>query len=184
MGGRNLFESVHGKAFASTTMPSVCIFISHNSVDKPMARKVADALMRMGFDIYFDEKDVVLQTAVKKGKDQAIVACIEDGLDKCSHLLGLISKKTFDSWWVPYEIGGATGRKKKCAHMVAKDVTQLPSYVKVAQLIIDVFGLQSWLPSTTSPLGRLTEAIMKTAASGLDEYIPATRSEKEISFVP
>lgn len=184
MNGQNLFgtfnlhASVHGPS-------SPCVFISHKSEDKPMARAVAAILLDLGVNIYFDENDVDLQTAHARGDDATMVHCIERGLDHSTHLLGLITPRTFKSWWIPYEIGGATGRKRNCCHLVAKEVTQLPSYVKIAPIILDTDGLAAWIdPSIPGAKG-----LMKTAAirvtksfSAFTSFVPQQRSASEITY--
>ena len=182
MSGRNLFESyqLFGRAEATS---AVCVFLSHKSEDKPMARAVAAALLDMGADIYFDESDKLLQAASTAGNDAAIVSCIEDGLNRSTHLLGLITKRTFDSWWVPYEIGGATGRKRQCGHLVAADVMRLPSYVKVAPLLLDVDDLASWMGKHISRSKELIkEAMASTTKSLITAYVPNFRSQAQIAF--
>jgi hypothetical protein len=182
MSGRNLFESYQRLGRAEATS-SVCVFISHKSDDKPMARAVAAALLDMGADIYFDENDRILQAVSTSGNDAAVVGCIEDGLNRSTHLLGLITKKTFDSWWVPYEIGGATGRKRQCGHLVAADVTRLPSYVKVAPLLLDLDDLACWMGKQVSRSKDLIkEAMASTTKSLVSAYVPAFRSTSQITF--
>jgi hypothetical protein len=148
-----------------------------------MARVVADALLEMGIDIYFDERDPVLQVASAAEHDAAIVKCINHGLDHSTHLLGLITKNTFKSWWVPYEMGGAEGRRRTCGHLVAKDVTELPSYVKVAPLVLDIDSLAEWVrnikPTSFSKdmiKGKMTYPTKMLMAS----YVPESR--RSINF--
>jgi hypothetical protein len=117
--------------------PSPCVFISHSSIDKPFARQVANALTSMRLDIYFDEHDQCIKNLSGQTQDERVVRCIEAGLDGSSHLLGLISKNTKESWWVPYEIGGAAGRRHGCAHLVSAEVQRLPAYIKAARLLLD-----------------------------------------------
>ncbi len=143
-----------------------------------MARAVAEALLDMGVNIYFDERDVILQTAVAAEHDAAIVKCIENGLDNSTHLLGLITENTFQSWWVPYEIGGATGRKRTCGHLVSSKVTKLPSYVKVAPLLLDIDGLAEWVRKI-SPISFSKETIKAKmnyqTKAHIMSYIPENR---------
>ena len=149
-----------------------------------MARAVAEALLDMGVNIYFDERDPVLQTAAASEDDKAIVDCINDGLDKSTHLLGLITTNTFKSWWVPYEIGGANGRERKCGHLVAKDVTELPSYVKVAPLLLDIDDLAGWVSkkSTLYKKEKIKGSITPLNKMVIASYIPEYRSSANIMF--
>lgn len=182
MAGRNIFESAQRSGFSACTS-SFCVFVSHNSKDKPMARAVAKALLDMGVDIYFDERDVILQSASAAGSDSAIVKCIEDGLSKSTHLLGLITKNTFQSWWVPYEIGGANGRSKMCGHLVSYDVDRLPSYIKVAPLLFDIDDLAGWV-SKRLPRTKVAvmESMVNTTKSLLESYVPSYRSRSNVTF--
>lgn len=182
MAGVNLFEAY--QRLGRAQMPSsFCVFISHSSKDKPMARAVAASLLDMGVNIYFDERDLLLQAASGIGNDAAIAKCIEDGLDRSTHLLGLITSNTFQSWWVPYEIGGATGRSRTCGHLVSSDVNRLPSYVKVAPLLLDIDDLAAWVAKATSRAKEMIKGAMaNTTKSLIQTYVPSYRSASQIAF--
>jgi len=177
-----MFESVqrYGKSIVGS---ETCVFISHNSLDKPMARAIAAALMEAGINIYYDEHDKLLQLATENSDSKAIVKCIEVGLDSSTHLLGLITKTTYSSWWVPYEIGGASGRNRKCAHIIASDVDRLPEYIKIAPVLLDIDHLFKWLPipllySTET----LKEAVSLSAINQLKTYVPEYRTAINIQY--
>src|SRR2546421_12433050 len=123
MAGRNLFEAIHLYGIErAVIVPEACVFISHKKEDKQAAHDIAEALMGMGVDIYFDEKDRLLKQAADLDDEEKIVTCIEAGLDNCTHLLGVITENTKRSWWVPYEIGGAAGRHRTCAPLITEEV--------------------------------------------------------------
>ena len=123
------------------------VFISHSRLDKEKARAVARALKASKVDYYFDENDKELQFADEQNDHLKVVQCIEHGIEMCSHLLGTITENTEGSWWVPYEIGRATGRTRKCAHLIDEEVEKLPSYIKAAEILINRNELRDWLPS-------------------------------------
>ena len=123
------------------------MFISHSRKDKPAARTLVGFIMDFGLDVHFDEFDEALQLADEVGDDGKVVSCIEDGILNSSLLLGLITENTKDSWWVPYEIGSATGHGKVHAHLVASSVTHLPSYIKASTILPSIADLGDWLPS-------------------------------------
>ena len=185
MRGQNIFLGFkEGKISTLELRRNFCVFVSHQKEDKPFARTVANTLIEMGIDVYFDEKDIVLQQALSQGDDKAIVACIEAGLEKCSHLLGIITENTKKSWWVPYEIGGATGRKRECAHLISKEVKQLPSYIKISKLLLDIDDFTGWL---TSPSGQTKEMLKEsisfdTMSKLTEQYIPRFRSLLNVTF--
>lgn len=145
MAGQNLFprgRSLNEKL--ATGRDRSCVFVSHDSSDKDFARCVAKALMEMNVDVYFDEYDVGLGGAVAAGDDVAIAKCVEEGLDRSTHLLGVLSPNSFESWWVPYEIGGAHGRRQTVAHVVHFRVENLPSYVQLATIINTQGAFRRW----------------------------------------
>ena len=182
MAGRNLFETYqyYGRTAAASTC---CVFISHNSKDKSMARVVATALLEMGVDIYFDERDLILKDAAAAGQDVAIVKCIEDGLNRSTHLLGLITRNTFQSWWVPYEIGGANGRSRTCGHLVSSDVTRLPSYVKVSPILLDIDALATWVAGSIRRKKEvIRESMAHTTVMGIQAYVPMYRPQSQITY--
>jgi hypothetical protein len=169
-------QNYFGRGYRSS---SPCIFISHSNKDKPIARAAARAIVSMSVDIYFDEMDDCLRRA--GSDDVGVVSCINAGLDNSSHLLGVISQNTKGSWWVPYEIGGAMGQKKECAHLISRDVDAVPAYIKAGKVILDKYDLTNWIASIR---GSSREALFETmrksenygGASGLDAVLPDFRS--------
>src|SRR5436853_189907 len=109
MGGRNLFETQKTFRF-STTKQEICVFLSYRRVDREEAREVADTILRANIDIYFDEDDKCLSGADENSDPETVSDCIDAGLSRSTHLLGLITPKTQGSWWVPYEIGATRAR--------------------------------------------------------------------------
>jgi hypothetical protein len=189
MDGRNFFES-RGISFgrrSASTVPRLGVFISHSRRDKDKARDVARALEASRVDYYFDENDEELQLADEQGDHLKVVHCIEYGLKACSHLLGIITENTKDSWWVPYEIGSATGRSQDCAHLIDKEVAELPSYIKAATVIANKEALREWLPSErtkTSIASSVVIELNKRLAVACDypAFIPADRVVGDLTF--
>jgi hypothetical protein len=177
MAGINRFNSVRvvKEKVASTTKP--CVFISHRSRDKEAARIVATEICKYDLDVYLDERDEKLQQAVATSHDEGIAYCIEDGLNNSTALLGILGPETFGSWWVPYEIGGAHGRRIEVAHLVHKDVREVPSYVKIAKVLLDTYDFHDWVQELRPvPLSEGQKAIRKFASSRrLGEILPEFR---------
>lgn len=184
--GQNLFESIQ-RSTKTAGAPSLktCVFLSHQKEDKKEAAAVAKALLANGVDIYFDEDDEVLALARIRGDDAAMVKCIEIGLDNCTHLLGIITPRSKTSWWIPYEIGGATGRGRDCAHLIDKRASNLPSYIKVATLVADKEDLMNWVRPIQRPSSRFLSGLLKEAMAmeSLNAYLPEHRSEADIGFI-
>lgn len=91
------------------------VFISYRRKpgDTRMARKCAEILEDIsGLHYWLDEDDACMQHAHAENNDLKKALCIEQGLDVSSALLGIIGPETFNSPWIPYEIGGARGRQR------------------------------------------------------------------------
>lgn len=145
MAGRNVFEEQSNFSTAKAAVGQV-IFISHRKVDVKEAREVAETLLEMDFDIYFDEKDKCLAGADEESNPKQVVNCIDTGLARSTHLLGIITEHTCGSWWVPYEIGAFRARRETpCAFLVGEAVKVLPAYMAVARVLKDRIGLKDWL---------------------------------------
>ena len=100
-----------------TTKKIVFISYRRTDCDRFEARKCAEILEGIpGLHYWLDEDDKCMQQAHAKNDDLQKAVCIEQGLDVSSALLGIIGPGTFDSPWIPYEIGGARGRQRYVAH--------------------------------------------------------------------
>ena len=167
------------------------VFISYRRVirDKIMARKCAKILERTpGLKYWLDEDDKCMTYAQSHISDIATANCIEQGLDAASALLGIIGPETFDSPWIPYEIGGARGRQRffkpfassssadsppsphpLIAHLIHNiDIKDVPDFVALGIPLASLDEVEEWAMSVTrilkqiqkSPRGKilLTEA--------------------------
>lgn len=81
------------------------VFISHQHADSQRALAVATRLkVKHGIDWYLDVIDPGVGTS---GDDLA--DHVRRELGKCTQLLAVVSEATQKSWWVPWEIGIASG---------------------------------------------------------------------------
>ena len=139
------------------------VFISYKrDPDLPIARDCAEKLEDVSEITYWlDEEDECLakaQSRVSK-TDNAIetAKCIEKGLDVASALLGIIGPKTFDSPWVPYEIGGVRGRQR---FSITRSTTTTDAHPLIAHLIynIDIEDVPDFVALST-PLFSFEEVV-------------------------
>ena len=126
-----------------------CVFLSHRSVDKSTVDKIATYIENAGVDYYLDSEDVKLQVAQSTSDAQKITSCIQKGINESTHILCIISNKTFDdkSWWVPYEIGFSDKSGKEIIIMKIKANIEytLPQYLLVKQIIESLSDLNTFL---------------------------------------
>lgn len=173
---KNLFTT---KGYTRQNSENI-VFISYRREypDIDIARECAERLERIdGVHYWLDEKDKCMQQArdigdeVRKGVQQAL--CIEQGLDSASALLGIIGPNTFNSPWIPYEIGGARGRQQfrngfsfppgfpsnlppnfptlphpLLAHRIEDiDLSEVPAFVALGNLLTSSDEVEDWAQS-------------------------------------
>ncbi len=109
----------------------------------------------------------------------AIVESIEKGLDVSTHLLGVISERTAGSWWVPFEIGYARHKRCGVAYVLGESVTELPSYLKIADLLTDRIELARWAESLRTDTTQRSARSSFPAVNGL----PTIRFRSAVRFV-
>ena len=122
------------EAATQKTATQKIVFISYRRTqcDSLEARRCAEILEDIpGLHYWLDEDDKCMQQAHAENDDLQKALCIEQGLDVSSALLGIIGPGTFDSPWIPYEIGGARGRGRYVGH------TEIP-HPRIAHYIHDV----------------------------------------------
>lgn len=131
--------------FESTSYNKKCIFISHKSEDKYAAKYVGDLLKNAGLDIYLDLNDDGLQQATYEQNAFKVVSHIEKALTMSTNILVLVTEKTKESWWVPYEIGYAKKGKKGIASLLLKSVNDFPDYLKIEKMLGGLEDLKKYL---------------------------------------
>lgn len=132
------------KSFNSnSSQKDMCFFISHISVDKDFARTVADYIMnKLGIDVYFDELDDELQTAVVNDDSKNITKFIENGITQSTHMICLVTENTKNSWWVPFEIGYGKKSNKEIISFIHNNVKEIPAFLDVTIKISSIFSLE------------------------------------------
>lgn len=149
-----------------------CVFLSHKHEDKPACRKIADYLSNAEIDYYLDEKDHDLQQAVRTGNSHEITERIKAGIRESSHMLVVVSQKTYQSQWVPFEVGYGHAAiidkdlvlnerqdKFKLSILTLKDIaeTTLPSFMQTSNILRGTKSLNSYI---TQILGRLEKSMI------------------------
>ncbi len=177
MSGRNLFPTGPRMIFtekrAAATPTTPCVFISYRTADRPIASFIANILMRANIDIFYDQTDASLAIAVASQNDIDVAQSIEMGLDRSTHLIGVLSPRVVGSLWVPYEIGGARGRGRAVAHLVTPDVPALPSWYALGETLWGQDDVARWIGLIA---GSLNEGQVVKSASA--SWLPAHRNAR------
>jgi len=123
------------------------IFISHQKKESDVARKIADYLEDAGVDIYFDQYD----GKIDRSNPESVVRAIRYGIHNSTHMLVLFSPNTFDSMWVPWEIGYAYNSSITLGVIRLKGVpkNELPEYLKVVKIVSDIWDLNQLISDVT-----------------------------------
>jgi hypothetical protein len=158
---------------AGTRPAGTCVFISHKREDEGVARVVARELAALGIDYWLDVDDAASMAAAQEGDDVAMCEAIERGLQNSTHLLALISPRTKESWWVPFEIGAARACARELVFLVHKSVSDRPAWMSLGKEISDQAELDSWARTIgTTPL---VLEVRKRASRDIDSVLPPVR---------
>jgi hypothetical protein len=106
-------------------MHGIKVFISHKNEDAETAGAIAYRLKQHHqIDVYLDVIDAKLALG---GPDLA--DHIRAEMEKCTQLLAVISVRTRESQWVPWEIGVATEKERPLASFVNPPAT-VPEFLQ------------------------------------------------------
>jgi hypothetical protein len=86
------------------------VFISHSSKDKAVARRLAADLQAQYFDVWLDERRILIGDSIHQK--------IEEGLEQCDYLVLLLSEDSLQSRWVTEEINAIRTREKNTESIV------------------------------------------------------------------
>ena len=136
-----------------------CVFISHQKQDRVQAKKVADYLIQVDIDVYFDEYDEELRLQHQENNPRLVTNSILKGINNSSHMLVIVSPNTIKSEWVPFEIGYGY-EKIELSVMCLKGIPKggLPEYIRTAKIIRDLYDLDALIRNLSkSNITLLTE---------------------------
>lgn len=143
-----------------------CVFLSHKKEDKPACRKVASYFENAGIDYYLDEEDNELQYAVSVNDPIKITESIKNGIKESTHMMVVVSDKTYKSLWVPFEVGYGHAsildqekltlerNRIKLSVLTLKDIAEktLPDYLQVGYLVKGTKSLNEYISKITDRL--------------------------------
>lgn len=134
--GKNIAEELRKDfyhrycAINESNSSTPCFFISHKNEDAA-ALEIGNHIMNdFGYNIYLDLFDETLQAADQNNDVETIVKSIHTALKYSTHLLCIVTEKSKESWWIPYEIGFAQANSKKTASLKLKASEYLPTFLR------------------------------------------------------
>ena len=106
------------------------VFISYTRADEAVARQIHTILTAKQVTAYLDLLDPQIAP-------DRVTQAICNGLNRCTHLLAVVSRETRGSWWVPFEIGVATQGDRRITTFV-RDLKRvdLPHYLQIWPILI------------------------------------------------
>jgi hypothetical protein len=100
------------------------IFISHKQEDNAYALGVKQVLDNCKVKAYLD----VLDNEISENGDE-LTEHIKSKLRECTDVIVILSEKTRESWWVPFEIGMASEKDIPIANYLISGI-KLPEYLE------------------------------------------------------
>jgi len=115
-------KAIVGKPEGTSIMP---VFISHRTADDQVAQGVYRKLhYSHGIECYIDDFDNEVSNT------ERITSRIVERLNRCTHLLAIITDNTRGSWWVPFEIGVARQAPRFITSYTSYFFNGLPEYLR------------------------------------------------------
>ena len=157
----NFGERINWILESETVKKRPCVFLSHKNEDKPACREIAKYLSDAKIDYFLDEEDVYLQRAVGSEDALRITESIKKGISNSSHMLVVVSEKTYKSQWVPFEIGyghsllvDGTNDKLKLSILTLKDLSEkdLPTFMQVGNIVRGTKSLNNFITNISNKL--------------------------------
>lgn len=145
-----------------------CVFLSHKREDKYACREIANYFKNAGIDYYLDEEDNILQYATSINDPIKITESIKKGIKESTHMMVIISDKTYQSLWVPFEVGYGHAsildqekmrleeNRIKLSVLTLKDIAEktLPDYLQVGYIINGTKSLNEYIAKIANRLER------------------------------
>src|SRR5258706_6565467 len=150
--GINRAEPTH-KARAGSSRKSFtewrnnpCVFISHQSEDTAACETIAEYLIGLGVDVYFDKYEKTLHQLTVNQDPTGVTKHIQEGIDFSTHMICVASPTTIKSYWVPFEIGYGYSRII-LGVLTLKGVedSMLPEYLKTTKVIRGTRSLNGFI---------------------------------------
>lgn len=151
------------------------VFLSHSSIDKDLARKIANNLKNNNIDVWFDEWEISV--------GESITQKISQGLENSNFVAVLLTKNSVNSSWVEKKwqskIGEEASKKKVTILPLKADDCKIPQMLK-DKLYADLStNYQKGFKFFVDSLMKLTESF----ASKINREVPK-KAKHNICYYP
>ncbi|MFY8226240.1 toll/interleukin-1 receptor domain-containing protein [Clostridium perfringens] len=126
------------------------VFISHKQEDSEIAEMILGKLKELNIDAYLDLLDEEIC-----GKGQELTEHIKSRINDCTDILVVMSKKTEESWWVPFEIGMAAQKDFPIVSYLVNNV-KLPDYLEYWPALRNLLDINKYIKTKISILNENT----------------------------
>lgn len=139
------------------------VFISHKQEDEIPAKHICKELSNLNVEAYLDllEGDLLLD-------GEGLTNHIKNRLNSCTDILVVMSKKTKESWWVPFEIGMASQKDFPIVSYLIDNV-KLPDYLEYWPMLRKTNDLSKYIQAK--------EIVLNESYTGNKELFNADYSE-------
>ena len=144
-----------------------CVFISHKKEDTAACEPIAEYLTSAGIDVFFDKWTPSLSQLADAGKHDELTHTIQKGIDESSHMLCVVSPKTINPFWVPFEVGyGYCKLQLGVLTLKGMNDEQLPDYMKTTRVIRGTKSLNTFISTLLARKASLLESrhVIKSAS--------------------
>jgi hypothetical protein len=157
-----------GKSF-SEWRGTPCIVLSHQHDDTQACESIADYIVAIGIDVYFDKYDKDLGQLVAEGDANKITEHIQQGIDLSTHMVCAVSTRTITSYWVPFEVGYGYKSGINLGVVTLKGVEDrtLPEYMKTTRVIRGTRSLNYFIAELLGQPRDFLESRVSLKASAL-----------------
>lgn len=120
---------------------SYLVFISHSTLDRWIARQIAEILERRGHRygvrVFLDERDIIIGDSIDE--------TIRDNIENCNEFLVLLTRNSIDRPWVLIEISAAWGLRKRIVAIIDKVTPEEMPQIIIKHRAIDLNDIGSYI---------------------------------------
>jgi TIR domain len=140
------------------------LFLSHSSIDKPIAKRMAMELQQHGLEVWLDEWEVRL--------GDSLIEKIEKGIATSGYLIAILSNNSISSPWVQKELNVAIARE-----IVERKVFVLP--IKIDDCVVPSFLADKLYADASSDWDRAIQLICERILPSRSDWDYKTDKETD-----